>query len=429
MPSSLIGLSKGTPRSIRRLPNTPTGIDFFCSFLFFQSSENCRSRDVLCPTSDAGAQACPWYSLKPGWDPTPPDTAKLGTAANPAGSQHGHSNCSVPRDPMRHYAGSTSQCSTAPLLEISVNSNHSASPFDQRVCHASGGGKAATKLASEIALKALPGPQSTNSRRNGNNGALKLRSGNGRDCNIAFGSSKIISSSSNRQAGQQQPASNQPKDLISTQALRQLQGGRIKNMSEPQVLPRRDHGFFMGHGMGQQGRCQGADSNSHRKQAAVAGQDERGQKASSSTGNKRKALMKAIVRTTPTRAPSLLSKTSQLSCFSTGLDSITQCQNIEILHSRSSCVSDATSFQSQQPLAGPLHGKEVPVLPYPALGALEAESKSDALADLGIAESCTFPDCQSGMGQSMGKSAAGTILESVERRAVKRSLLSQPGFH
>ena len=364
----------------------------------------------------------------PGCDQTPPDTAAF--SANPAGSQHSHSNCGVPRDPMRHYAGSISQYNTVPLLEIPVNTNHSASAFDQRVCHASDSGTAVTKLAGEIALGALPRQQSTNSCRNGNNGALKLRSCIGRDCNIAFGSSKTVSSSSNRQAGQQQPASNQPKDLISTQALRQLQGGRIKNMSEPQVLPRRDHGFFMGHGMGQQGRCQGADSNSHRKQAAVAGQDARGQEASSSTGNRRKALMKAIVRTTPTRAPSQLSDSSQFSCFSTAtkLDSTAQCQYMERLDSQSSCVSDAMSFQSLQPLTGPLHGKGVPALPYPALSALEAGSRSDALADFSTAESCTFLDCQLGFGQPMSKDADGTILESVEGRAVKRSLLSQPGF-
>lgn len=365
-----------------------------------------------------------------GWDQTPPDTAALGAVANPAGSQHGHSNCGVLHDPMRHYAGSTGHCSTAPLLEIPVNTNHSASPFDQRVCHASDTGKPATKLASEIGLAALPRQQSTSSCRNGNNGALKLRSCTGRDSNAGFGSSKTISRSSNRRTGQQRPASNQPKDLANTQALRQLHGGRIRNMSEPKALLRRDHGIDMDHGMVQQGRRQGSGSHSHRKQAAITGQDERGQKASSSTANRRKALMKAIVRTTPTRAPSLLSDTSQLSCFSTAtkLESRAQCQYIERLHSQSSSVSDAMSFQSQQPLTGQLHSVGVSAIPRPALSALEARFRSDDLADASVAESCTLPDCQPAMGQPMSKQAASTILESAERRAVKRSLLSQPGF-
>ena len=364
------------------------------------------------------------------WDQSAPDIAASGTAADSAGSWHGHSNGCVPYDPLSHVAGSISQCSIAPLLEIPISTNH-VSASEQGVCHASEG-RAGVKVSGETGPRGPSRQHPTNSCTRNNQDASKFSLCTGRNSKVVHGSSHNISSSgSNRHTGQQRSASYGPQYTASTQALRQLQGTCNREMSEPNVPPRHGHQSSVVHGICQQGKCQGLQSDSDRNQAATAGRGERGQKARSSTADKRKALMKAIRRTTPTRAPSLLPEATQLSGFSAANkpNSVAQGQGAESVGSQSTSVLEVMSSQSQQLLTGRQQGIGGFVQPSPALSGLQSGSRSNALHSLdSAAETCKAPaNWSSASGLRRGKNVAGTI-ESTGRRAVKRSLLSQPEF-
>ena len=387
----------------------------------------CRSQHVLYGAADVGLQACLLPLTMPAWGRLAPNVAASGTAADSAGSLHGRSNGCVPHGPLSHVAGSISQCSIAPLQEIPFNTNHYVSASEQGVFHASEGDRAGIDVSHEAKPRGPARQYFTDSCRVDMKGALKLRPCTGREFNVVCGSSSNTTSSGNSRTGQQRSASNQPKDPASTQALRQLQGRCNRNMSEPNMPPRHGHRSSMG----QQNKCQGLESNGGRNQAATAVQSERGHKASSSTADKRKALMKAIVRTTPTRAPCLLPEAAQLSGSTTANkpNSIAWCRGVESVCSQSCSVSCAMSSQSQRLLTGQLQGKAGFVLPCPALNGLEARSRSDALGGLSSAESGkASADWVSASGLQIGKNVSATILGSAERRAVKRSLLSQPDF-
>ena len=191
--------------------------------------------------------------------------------------------------------------------------------------------------------------------------------------------------------------------------------------------PRHGYQSSVVHGTCQQGKCQGLESDSDRDQ----GLDVRGHKTSSSAADKRKALMKAIVRTTPTRAPSLLPETMQLSGSSATNKpgSMAQCQGAQAVYSQSTSVLEAMSSHSQKLPTGQSRGTGELVLPRPALSGLVARSRSDASSGRKSAESCKASiDGVAASGVQVGKDAAGTISGSAERRAVKRSLVSQPDF-
>lgn len=360
------------------------------------------------------------------WEHSAPDMAASSTAADSAGSWHGHSNGCVPCDLLSHVAGSISQCSIAPLPEMPINTNH-VSASEQGVCLASEGGKVSDAAGPTGPERQRP----TNRCRVDNQGASKLNPCTGRNANVACGGSSN-SSSNNRRTGQLRSASNQPTDPAGAEALRQLQGRCNRNMSESNMLPKHGHQSSVVHGICQQGKCQGLQSDNGRNQAVTVGRNERGQKASSSTIDKRKALMKAIVRTTPTVAPSLL---PAVTCVLSGCsaankpNSIAQGQGAESVCSQSTSVLEAMSSHSQNLLTGQLQEIRGLVQPSPALSGLQSGSRSDALRTLSsAAETCNASaDWVSASGLRMGKDAAGTI-GSTERRAVKRSLLSQPEF-
>ena len=354
------------------------------------------------------------------------DVIASGTAADSAGFWHGHSNGCVPYHPLSHIVGSISRCRIAPLLEIPINTNY-VSACEQGTWHANDSDRAGVKVSDEARPRGPARQHVTNSCRSDNTGALKLKTCTGRNPNVVCSSSNITSSS-NSCAGQQRSASSQSKDPAGTQALRQLQGRYVRKNSEPSMPPRHGHQSSAVQGMCQQGKYQGLKSDSGRHQAATAVQGEGGHTASGSTAGKRKALMKAIVRTTPTRAPCLLPEATQLSDSSTANkpDSMAWCPGTKSVCSQSSSVSEAVSSRSQRLHTGQLEGIAGLVLARPALSGLEARSRSDALFGLSSAESCKAWVAASGL--RIGKDVSDTVLGSAQRRAVKRSLLSQPGF-
>lgn len=357
----------------------------------------------------------------PAWDQLA--LAASDTVADSAGPWHGHSNGCVPCDPLSHVAGSISQCSILPLLEIPVNTNNVA-VSEQGMCHASKCDRAGVKMSSEAKFRGPFRQHLTHSCGSDNKGLAKLRGCTGRNSPVVCDGSNNISSSSNSVTGQQRSASNQPKDPVGTQALRQLQGRCNRNMPEPNLPSTHGHQASVVHCMSQQGKRQGLGSDTDRNQAANAGLGE-------STVDKRKALMKAIVRTTPTRAPSLLPEAMQLSGLSAANkpNSMAQCPEAESACSQSTSVLEVRSSQSQKNLTHQPNGVEKLVLPCPALSGLEGKLRSDAPGGLTNAESCKGSvDCISVSDVGVGRGIAGTILGSAERRAVKRSLLSQPDF-
>ena len=358
-------------------------------------------------------------TLMPGWGQMLPATVASTHAADWAASVHGRSNCHVPCDTHHQGPDSVGQCSTAPLLEIPVNTN-CASAFEQRECHACEGRKAGIQFSGKIGLGAPAQQQSTDSKL-----ALKHRPGSGKNCNIVGGGSTI---SSIRHTGQHS-AANQAKTQAISHATRQWQGrGVMWQVSKRNMLPKDIQLSSVGH-TDQQGRCLGSQPDSRVKQTTIAGRGERGDKASSSSADRRKALLKAIVRTTPTRAPSLPSEASQSSINSAAISPSIQprFRGTVDRHSHSSNVSGGMLAQSRQLPTGQSHGTGMPMLPYLGFSGLEAELRSGASRDpLGsIARSCkVFPHCGSA---PTTKETAGSV-GSAERRAVRRSLLSQPDF-
>lgn len=315
-----------------------------------------------------------------------------------------------------------SQCSKAPLLEIPVN-NNCASGFEHRACQASQSGKAGVALFGKFGLGRLPRQEGPSNCKRDSNGTLKQGPCSGRGASTSSGGNPISSI-------KQHSAAHQARDLAHDQIVRRPQGRDVQDVSEPVVLPKHGHLVSIA---GQQGRCQHAEADSRMKQAATAGQATGSHKASSSTADRRKALMKAIVRTTPTRAPSMPLEADQPSGSSAGKthNSQPQCEGRDTMHMQSFSALDAMSAQIKQPPRGQSHITGGPVLPTCGL---EPRLKSDR-ENPSIAESCkAVPAYVSAMRQVAPhtqpgtKDAAGASLGSAGTRVVRRSLLSQPDF-
>ncbi|KAL3153234.1 hypothetical protein ABBQ38_011587 [Trebouxia sp. C0009 RCD-2024] len=326
--------------------------------------------------------------------------------------------CYVPCDKLADE-GSITHLSKAPLLEIAVNRN-CASGFENRACPANQGGKAGVGPFGKAGLGLSARQESPGSCRTGSKHASKHTPCTGKGFHIANGGSTHSS------------IEHQARDLPHGHNMRQLQGREVDSVSEPGVLPK--HGRRVS--TYDAGQHQHAEVDSSRKQAAAAGQQAKASfNGSSSTSDRRKALMKALVRTTPTRAPSVPVEATQSSSSGAGHrpSSQPQCEGIATEHSQSSSSLGAVSAQSRLLPLSESDGIGGPVL---LTSGLQGKPKS-GWGDPSIARSCkALIGNESAVGQSQDaqharsvtKEAVDASLGSGGTRAVRRSLLLQPGF-
>ena len=394
----------------------------------------CRSQYLAhCPAVTAEVQASPLQSQRLGLGQMLADTAAPGNPAYSAGSLHNHTDCHVPCDKLGHDHGCVSQFRKAPLLEIAVNTN-CASAFEQRACQVSQLGKAGVELVCEAGLGLSARQECPSSCRTGDQHALKRRLSSSRVSNIPSGGSICTNSSIKHHPRQQHSAAHQTKHVAHNQTMRQRQGRQVQTALVPDVLPKHVQLVSLYSAGGQH---QHANAVSCRKQAAVAGQQAKGShKASSSTGDRRKALMKAIVRTTPTRAPSMPVEATQSSSSGTAKrpSSQLQCEGIDTGHSQSSSDSCAMSGQSWHLSQGKSYGSGWPVL-LPTSG-LQPGPRSAFGHPSNAGRCMVLPGYGSGIGhlqdaqhaQFVAKDAIDASLRSCGTKAVRRSLLLQPDF-
>lgn len=371
-------------------------------------------------------QTSPLRSLRQGQ--VHADTAAPGKPAISAGSSRNHMGCYVPCDKPGDE-GSVSHFSKAPLLEIAVNTN-CASTLEHRACQANPG-KAGVGPSGQVGLGLSARQESPGSCRTGHKHALKNKPFAGKGFHIANGGS--THSSIENHATQQHSAVHQARDLAHGHSMRQLQGRAVKNVSEPGVLPKHGHHVSTYDA----GQHQHAEADSCRKQAATAGQQAKGSlNGSSSTSDTRKALMKALVRTMPTRAPRVPVEATQSSGSGAGhrRSSQPQCEGIATEHSQSSSSLGAVSAQSRLLPLSESYGIGGPVL---LIGELQPNPGS-AWRDPSTAGTCkALIGYGSAIGQlqdaqharSVTKEAVDASVESGGTRAVRRSLLLQPDFY
>lgn len=349
------------------------------------------------------------------------DIAIPGKPARSACSLYGCTGSNTACDTACHSDDWGSQCSKAALLEIPVN-NNCASGFEHRACQASQSGKAGVALFGKVGLGLSARQEGPSNCKRDSNGTLKQGPCSGRVANTSSGGNPISSI-------KQHSAAHQATDLAQDQIVKRPQGRDVQNVSEPVVLPKHGHLVSIA---GQQGRCQHAEADSRMKQAATAGQARGSHKASNSTADRRKALMKAIVRTTPTRAPSMPLEADQPNGSGAAKTQASSSQpQCDTMHIQSFSALDAMFAQIKQPPRGQPHITGGPVLPTCGL---EPRLKSD-WGNPSIAESCkAVPTYVSAMRQVAPhtqpgtKDAAGVSLGSAGTRVVRRSLLSQPDF-
>ena len=335
-----------------------------------------------------------------------------------------------------HIDDSARRRTTVPLLEIPVNTRNQSSCTHQAQ-QARQGSDSGAKGTGRAQLWGPKRQQLTSSSRGSQERKadsrcmLKHRPRSDNDAGLASGSSVVsrhtvgqrlaASGTGSKQAtkGQAEPF---PADVLQ-------QGGKLTQRGSMNDASHAGH----------QGLKQAQQPSGITKQVPAATHSGRGRKLSSTTSGRRKALLKALVRTTPTRAPSMPpddETQSTGSGITAQLGHAHEHQPLCKTASHSSVSADAKGSWHHQDSENQAHNTAAPedflIGSQPNL-ALSLGIGSDAFADEAIADACNaLPEHGSTIGQVHDCWHAQAFVKehvgSVETRAVRRSLLFQQDF-
>lgn len=405
---------------------------------------SCRTQLVLCGVTAVPSHTGRQSSLT--CIQTLHDSQTAATA-DVADSWQGHSQAHASWDDRR--GDSAMQCTALPLLELSVNTDQRSACTPQAQ-QARQDCDSATKGTNRAQLWGYKRRQPTSSSRSSNKGradgrcTTKHRLCSDCDACLENGSSVV----SRHSAGQQLAASGI--------------GSKQASQGQPKTFPadisQGGSSFYQQSSMSDTGHAahlgvnQALLHSSNRKQAPAPVHSGRGHKLTSSTSGRRKAMLKALVRTTPTRAPSMPPDDdiqSTGSSITVQLGHAHQHQPLCRAVSHSSVSADAKSSQHHQDCDNQSHdiatttdllSSSRPSLIRPGirLNAYADEAFADeAFAEEAIADGCTaLPERDVTVGQlhdcwhaqAVAKGHPGSSVGSIETRTVRRSLLLQQDF-